>query len=43
MSGSSQLVLPTSTSLHRLLNMPGALLDTTMDQLRTLLTVHETR
>ncbi|MET8756865.1 LysR family transcriptional regulator [Lentzea sp. NPDC004782] len=43
MSGSSQLVLPTSTSLHRLLNMPGALLDTTLDQLRTLLTVHETR
>lgn len=43
MSGSTQLLLPTGTPLSRVLNAPNALLDTTMDQLRTLLAVYETK
>ncbi|WNV90963.1 LysR family transcriptional regulator [Umezawaea sp. Da 62-37] len=43
MSSSAQLLLPAGNQLSRLLHSPNALLDTTMDQLRTLLAVHETR
>lgn len=43
MFSSAQLLLPAGNQLSRLLHSPPALLDTTMDQLRTLLAVHETR
>jgi DNA-binding transcriptional LysR family regulator len=43
MPGSTQLLLPAGNQLSRALQSSPALLDTTMDQLRTLLMVHEMR
>ncbi|GAA2663537.1 MULTISPECIES: LysR family transcriptional regulator [Actinosynnema] len=43
MSTSTQLLLPAGNRLSRLLNTPPALLDTTFDQLRTLIAVYETK
>ncbi|MFE9744768.1 LysR family transcriptional regulator [Saccharothrix saharensis] len=43
MSTSAQLLLPAGTKLSRLLHTSPLLLDTTLDQLRTLIAVYETR
>ncbi|WP_433265915.1 LysR family transcriptional regulator [Actinosynnema sp. CS-041913] len=43
MSTSARLLLPAGNQLSRLLHTSPLLLDTTLDQLRTLITVHETR
>ena len=43
MSTSARLLLPAGNQLSRLLHTSPLLLDTTFDQLRTLITVHETR
>jgi DNA-binding transcriptional LysR family regulator len=43
MSGPAQLLLPSGNKLSRMLQASPALLDTTMDQLRTLQAVYETR
>ncbi|RKT57824.1 LysR family transcriptional regulator [Saccharothrix australiensis] len=43
MSTSARLLLPAGNQLSRLLQTSPLLLDTTLDQLRTLITVHETR
>ncbi|MFJ6670990.1 LysR family transcriptional regulator [Actinosynnema sp. NPDC091369] len=43
MSTSAQLLLPAGNQLSRLLHTSPLLLDTTLDQLRTLITVYETR
>jgi DNA-binding transcriptional LysR family regulator len=43
MSTSAQLLLPVGNQLSRLLNTSPLLMDTTLDQLRTLIAVYETR
>ncbi|MEV0676508.1 LysR family transcriptional regulator [Actinosynnema sp. NPDC050436] len=43
MSTSARLLLPVGNQLSRLLHTSPLLLDTTLDQLRTLIAVHETR